>query len=121
MKRSARYLLVACLMFAVTPAVQTTLAASVQGTDKTVAVQIVDSPTKRSQTSPTPKNGQALNLNTASVDQLTQLPGIGNKTAAAIIDKRDELGGSFNSVDQLLGVKGIGKKKLEKIKPLLSL
>jgi len=80
MKRSAHYLLVACLMFAVMPTVQTALAASVQGTTKTATVQTVDSQTKPSQTvanqtSPTPKVGQTLNLNTASIDQLTRLPG----------------------------------------------
>ena len=73
------------------------------------------------QTGLTQQTGQMLNLNSASADQLTQLPGIGPKTAAAIVDKRNQLGGKFNSLDQLLDVKGIGQKKLAKIKPLLSL
>lgn len=69
----------------------------------------------------TQKASQVINLNTATSTQLTQVPGIGSKTADAIITKRTQLGGKFSSVDQLLDVKGIGAKKLEKIKPFVTL
>ena len=53
-----------------------------------------------------------IDLNSADLDALTRLPGVGPVTAAAIIDYRDRSGG-FRSVDQLLEVRGIGAKKLE--------
>jgi competence protein ComEA len=69
----------------------------------------------------TQKTNQVVNINSASAEQLTQVRGIGPKTAKAIIDKRTELGGKFTSIDQLMQVKGIKQKKLDKIKPFLSL
>ncbi|NOU95506.1 hypothetical protein GC093_20070 [Paenibacillus sp. LMG 31456] len=60
-----------------------------------------------------------LNLNKATVEQLTTLPGIGESKANAIIVYRKQLGGRFKTVEQLLDVKGIGDKLLAKIKPYL--
>jgi competence protein ComEA len=54
----------------------------------------------------------AINLNTASVGELESLPGIGPQTAKAIVDHRSK-NGPFLSVDELLGVRGIGPAKLE--------
>ena len=62
--------------------------------------------------------GGKLDLNTATVEQLEQLPGIGNKTAEAIVKYQKEH--PFQSVDELINVKGIGKKKLERLKPLVT-
>jgi len=59
-----------------------------------------------------------LNLNRASLKDLTDLPGIGEKTAQKILEYRTEIG-KFTSGDQLLNVKGIGKKKLGQIRPFL--
>lgn len=56
-----------------------------------------------------------LNVNDATAEQLTSLPGIGLKKAEAIIKFRDQ-NGKFANVDDLLKVKGIGNKMLEKIK-----
>lgn len=47
------------------------------------------------------------------------LPGIGEKTAIRIIEKRTELNG-FRSVDDLTEVKWIGKVKLERIRGLIT-
>ncbi|OGP13315.1 MAG: hypothetical protein A2052_03480 [Deltaproteobacteria bacterium GWA2_54_12] len=60
-----------------------------------------------------------IDLNKATIQELTLLPGIGEKTAQRIIDKRAELNG-FRSVDDLMEVKWIGKVKLEKIRDLVT-
>jgi len=57
----------------------------------------------------------SIDLNTAGVDALTTIPGIGRKTAEAIIDLRKKRGG-FNNLNNLLIIKNIGVKKLDKIK-----
>lgn len=59
-----------------------------------------------------------INLNTADAASLVNLPGVGEKTAAAIIEYR-QANGAFKSVDELAQVKGIGEKKLAKLKPYL--
>lgn len=56
-----------------------------------------------------------ININTASAELLTELNGIGEVKAAAIVEYRRAHGG-FSSVDELINVKGIGEKTLEKIR-----
>ena len=53
-----------------------------------------------------------ITINTATVDQLALLPGIGTKTAQAIIEYRAQHG-SFKTVSDLTKVRGIGEKTLE--------
>ena len=62
-----------------------------------------------------------INLNTATAEQLDALPGIGASRAKAILEVRERLGGRFTQVEQLLEVKGIGEKMLEKIRPHVTL
>jgi len=59
-----------------------------------------------------------VNLNTATVQQLDALPGVGPVTAKAIVSWR-EAHGKFTSVDQLGDVDGIGPGRLEKLRPLV--
>jgi competence protein ComEA len=61
---------------------------------------------------------QPIDLNSATVEQLDTLPGIGPVTAAAIVAWRD-VNGSFASVDQLGDVDGIGPARLEKLRDLV--
>ena len=65
-----------------------------------------------------PGRPAAVNLNTATVQQLDALPGVGPVTAAAIVAWRDA-NGKFTSVDQLAEVDGIGPGRLEKLRPLV--
>jgi len=58
--------------------------------------------------------GDKINVNTATVEQLQSVKGIGPKTAQAIVAYRSDHG-DFKSVDELEDVKGIGEKKLDKI------
>jgi competence protein ComEA len=57
-----------------------------------------------------------LDLNTATADELQQLPGIGPTTAAAIVAFREK-SGPFRRVEDLLAIHGISKRKLEAIRP----
>lgn len=60
-----------------------------------------------------------VNLNTASAEQLTAVPGIGVKLAARIVEHRQK-NGSFKNVQELMNVKGVGEKSLVKLEPFLS-
>jgi competence protein ComEA len=59
-----------------------------------------------------------VDVNTATVDQLDVLPGVGPATAAAIVAYRDQHG-PFQTVDQLGEVRGIGPSKLDAIRGLV--
>jgi competence protein ComEA len=61
---------------------------------------------------------EKLNLNTATLDELVNLEGLGPSKARAIIQYRGEHGG-FRSVDELLNVTGIGEKTLKQFKDKL--
>jgi competence protein ComEA len=55
-----------------------------------------------------------IDLNTATVEQLLQLKGIGETIAAKIVEHRKDH--KFSSVDEIVNVKGIGTKTLENIR-----
>jgi competence protein ComEA len=60
-------------------------------------------------------SGDLVNINTADAEQLKTLSGIGDATAAAIIEDRDQQG-PFATPEDLMRVSGIGEKKFAKIK-----
>ena len=79
------------------------------------------SPKKDSTTSKSKKQlpSSIININTATKHILMQLPGIGEQYAERIIAYRNEHG-PFKTVTDLMKVKGIGKKKMETLKPLIT-
>lgn len=62
---------------------------------------------------------EPLNLNSASVEQLQQVPGIGPGTAKAIVQFRVK-SGPFRRVEDLLAIRGITHRKLAKLRPYLT-
>src|SRR5258708_6070551 len=60
-----------------------------------------------------------VNLNTATALELQQVPGIGPATADKILQMRKSYG-SFKSVDDLRAIKGIGPKRLEKMRKYIT-
>lgn len=61
----------------------------------------------------------AVNLNTASVEELTQLKGIGKVTAEKIVEYREKYG--FKDIREVINIKGVGEKKFDQIKDDLTL
>jgi len=71
---------------------------------------------KAKEPTPAAKPAAALvDVNSADVKALAELPGVGDKTAQEIVKGRP-----YKSVDDLAKVKGIGEKKLAKLKPLVT-
>jgi competence protein ComEA len=65
-----------------------------------------------------PKASEVVDLNSATVEQLDALPGVGPITATAIVAWR-QAHGKFTSVDQLADVDGIGPARLDKLRALV--
>jgi len=63
--------------------------------------------------------GKRVDINTASAEEISELPGISDKVAAALVEERNRLG-RFRSPEDLLGVRGIKTKRLQKILPFLA-
>jgi len=61
----------------------------------------------------------AVNINTATPEELASLQGIGPAKAKAIVDYR-KAKGDFKTIDDIKNVKGIGDKMFEKLKPQLA-
>lgn len=59
--------------------------------------------------------GGKVNINSAGVEELTGLPGIGPAYAQRIVDYRKEYG-PFKTIEDLLNVRGIGDRTFEKIR-----
>ncbi len=63
---------------------------------------------------------EKVNINTATVEQLQTLPGVGPAMAKSIVDYRSKVG-KFTKTEELINVKGIGEKKFQKMKDRLIL
>ena len=75
--------------------------------------------TKRSSYSTSGGGIDRVNINTANIDELDTLPGIGPSTAQAIIDHRRQFG-NFQRTDELTDVSGIGPATYERIKDMIT-
>lgn len=67
-----------------------------------------------------PVGAGTINLNTATVDELDRLPGVGPTKAAAIAAFREKHG-AFKRIDDLDRVKGFGRKLIMRIRPFVAL
>jgi len=65
-----------------------------------------------------PFPGFPVDINTADVSALLLLPGVGEKTAEAIIARRQKQGG-FSSIEEIRNVRGIGGQKFEALKDFI--
>jgi competence protein ComEA len=65
-------------------------------------------------------SGQTLDVNTATADELVQLPGVGPSLAKRIVDYRQQYG-PFQTVDDLQDVPGIGPSKFDRLSPFVRL
>jgi competence protein ComEA len=79
-------------------------------------------PAAQKSTAPQPASDVqgVVNLNTASLKELTRLPKVGPARAQAIVELRTKLGG-FKKVEDIMRVKGIGRKTFRKLEPMLRL
>jgi competence protein ComEA len=71
------------------------------------------------QITPSPVSDDLLNINTATVDQLDDLPGIGPTTAQNIVDYRTQHG-PFQRIQDLMNVPGIGPATFDRLKDLIT-
>ncbi|WP_276838508.1 ComEA family DNA-binding protein [Anaerovibrio lipolyticus] len=61
-----------------------------------------------------------ININTAGIEELIRIPGVGKATAQRIIDYRAQ-NGTFEDIEDLKKIKGIGKAKFEKMAPKITI
>lgn len=66
-----------------------------------------------------PRPGPQVNINAATAEQLEELPGVGPKMAARIVEYRQKNGG-FKKVEDLMNVRGLGEKNFLKLKPFIT-
>jgi competence ComEA-like helix-hairpin-helix protein len=78
----------------------------------------VPSPPRNSSGKKTALLSRGIDLNAATIDQLMSLPGVGRSTAEKILQYRSEHG-PFTDPSELANVKGIGPRKMDRIKPLV--
>ncbi len=102
-------LAVAALFLAALALLYIRASAAAEGADYTITAA------RQAREEVTPEASGPVDINTADLDQLQTLRGIGPALAQRIIDFREE-NGPFRSVEDLLQVKGIGEATLEKFR-----
>lgn len=76
-------------------------------------------PTEESSENSEVENTELININTASLEELDSLPGIGPTIAQRIIDYRNE-NGPFNTIEDIQNVSGVGPSTFEEIQDLIT-
>ncbi len=90
----------------------------VAGADTSTGPDLPNSNTNDSDSSGS-ENPDLININTASLEELDSLPGIGPTTAQRIIDYRNT-NGPFTTIDEIMDVSGIGPSTYDEIKDLIT-
>jgi competence protein ComEA len=68
---------------------------------------------------PAPASTEVINLNSATVSQIADLPGIGVKTAELVVQYRLK-NGPFKKIEEVMNIRGIGEKSFLRIKDRIS-
>jgi competence protein ComEA len=92
----------------------------VDGQRVTIPYESSTEPTHEPVNRASPEAAPLLDLNTATVEELDELPGIGEVRATAIVEFRNQHG-PFQSIEELLFVDGISENLLEEIRPYLTI
>ena len=103
------------------PAEQSEDSAAAAGSSRPASSKPSSSTAKKSASSSKPpaKGSQVVNINTADKAALMLIPGVGEVIAQRILDYRSQYG-AFSSADELVKIKGIGEKTLEKMRPYVT-
>lgn len=112
--KGACFLLAACLLFALGYLLGSGSAETQVQVTVTEPIQLLQTTQEQTQ----PSQADLLDLNTATRDELENLPGIGPELADRILRYRQQNGG-FVSPEQLMDVQGIGQKRYDALKHLL--
>ncbi|MNI46213.1 ComE operon protein 1 [compost metagenome] len=95
-----------------------------EDTKKALKAEVADSESevhnKENNSMTTDASDGLIHINSAGLNELQNIPGIGVKKAQAILDYRNQHG-AFTSINDLTKVKGIGDKMLQKMKPHIGL
>lgn len=90
------------------------------GSEPVITTNTLELPSSVTPTSTADPNVELVNINTATVEELDSLPGIGPTTAQKIIDYRTA-NGPFTTLESIMNVSGIGPSTFEDIKALISI
>lgn len=89
-----------------------------EGEDAPAAVDSTATGETSTSVSTTATSTALININTATAEELCELPGVGEATAAAIVEDR-EANGAFTSIEDIMRVSGIGEKKFAKMQGMI--